>query len=157
MILRTQTIFQLRKFGLMPNINRHVSSLPSIGVIGVPYWNGQRKPGVELAPDALRGYGLLHKLNVINPNVVDFGNLNFDILPNDQTGLIDSSTTVHNKNEFIFARMCTRLSQMVQDVTEKGFVPLILGGDHSMAVGSVFGSFNAKREPDVDMSVVSIY
>src|SRR5699024_5301904 len=47
--------------------NRH-----SVGVIGVPFWKGQPKPGTDRAPDKLRQFGLLDLLQLIQPNVIDF-------------------------------------------------------------------------------------
>lgn len=127
----------------------------SVAVVGAPFWNGQFKPGTEQGPDSLRGFGLLNKLNQIQENVVDFGNLNFglsEFLPRD---IPESTSPLVNKNEFLLARMCSQLSRFVATSIEQGHVPLILGGDHSIAVGSVLGTCNAPQFREQDISLVS--
>lgn len=129
----------------------------SIGVIGAPFWKGQSHPGTDVGPDVLRGYGLLTKLDRIQENVVDFGNLHFGLAHVPLHELIDSSVKLSNKNEFMLAQMCAHLSHFVQTTLDKGFVSLILGGDHSIAVGSVIGTCNAQRYQDKDISVVNLF
>lgn len=128
-----------------------------VGVIGAPWWNGQKKMGTELGPDTLRAYGLLKRLIAIQKDVVDFGNLNFD-LQNSATPdqLIDSSVQLSSKNEFLASQMNRTLSSYVQSLVSKGYVSLVLGGDHSIAAGSVIGTCGAKKQLGADISLVCL-
>lgn len=131
---------------------------PSVAVVGAPFWNGQSKFGTELGPDALRAFGLLNKLTAIHPsNVIDLGNLHFG--PDDanlQLPLSWPSDTTYNKDAYLLAQMVKRLSSCVSSCIDSQYLPLVLGGDHSIAVGSVLGTCAAKRLEGQDISLLWI-
>jgi len=122
---------------LFPNLTTRSYS---IGVIVSPFWAVQTHLGTEAAPDALRGAGLLNKLQLIQPNLVDFGNLHFGLAHARSGEIMPADVKLQNRNEFALAQMCGQLSHFVSAAVRKGFVPLTLGGDHSIAVGSVMGT-----------------
>ena len=138
-------------------VNLKLPPFHSSWVRRAPLWTGHSSPVTDPGPESLRGYGLLNKLNPINEHVVDFGNLNFDFSQLSPQDMPDISNKLSNKNEFILAKMCSQLSNFVKTATDKGYVSLILGGDHSIAVGSVIGTCNAERFKDNDVSLVSLY
>ncbi|KAH9404803.1 Amino-acid acetyltransferase, mitochondrial [Tyrophagus putrescentiae] len=137
--------------------NGSITAPRSVAVLGAPFWNGQPKSGTELAPDALRANGLLNKLTAIQSNVIDMGNLhlgldadNFDNLPKSWP------SGNHNKNAYLIAQMVKRLSTSVASLIDKEYLPMVLGGDHSIAVGSVLGTCSAKRLQGEEISLLWI-
>ncbi|OTF73823.1 hypothetical protein BLA29_014233 [Euroglyphus maynei] len=62
-----------------------------------------------------------------------------------------------NPNEFNLWRLCQKLSKCIENLSQNGFVPLILGGDHSIAVGSIIGTQRASINNGNDLSLVRFY
>lgn len=131
----------LARSSLLLNSRRAQST---IGVIGVAFGRGQRKPGTEQAPDALRQSGLVKRLEALHPSqVIDLGNINFELC---QLGEFEhdlDGCKVANATELLMVQMCRRLSGAVEGTIKRGMTPLVIGGDHSIAVGSIMGSLNA--------------
>ncbi|XP_046918479.2 arginase [Dermatophagoides farinae] len=124
----------------------------NIGVIGIPFWYGQSKLGTNQAPETLRSKGLIDKLSTCfgQNHVIDFGNISLEIAPNE---LILNDNQWKNPNEFNLWRICQKSSQCIENLVKNGYVPLILGGDHSIAVGSVMGTQRALAN---DLSLIWI-
>ncbi|MEK5170685.1 MULTISPECIES: arginase [Staphylococcus] len=106
-----------------------------IEIIGAPSTFGQKKLGVNLGPDAIRYAGLLSRLKKMGLDVIDKGNievptLDVEKLNSDQEGL-------RNYDEIV--TVSENLSKATSEIVEKGNFPLTLGGDHSIAVGSISG------------------
>lgn len=106
-----------------------------IEIIGAPSTFGQKKLGVNLGPDAIRYAGLLSRLKKIGLDVIDKGNIEVPTLDvekfnSDQEGL-------RNYDEIV--TVSENLSKATSEIVEKGNFPLTLGGDHSIAVGSISG------------------
>lgn len=127
----------------------------SVGVVGVPFWKGQRKPGTDRAPDSLRAFNLLNKLKLVQSNVVDFGNLRLDLSDLSGAVAMSSGVPVSNPSEYIMSRMFASVSQSVQSLVKSDFVPVVIGGDHSIAAGSVHGTCSAVHQSGDDISLVS--
>ena len=105
-----------------------------ISVIGVPMWLGQTRYGTNLGPNAIRSAGLIDHLKNISPNVIDEGNIRIGI-----TGQIQRNGE-NIKNLKTVAAANDKLATKVSLVMEKNRFPLILGGDHSIAIGSLAGA-----------------
>ncbi|WP_367121619.1 arginase [Staphylococcus capitis] len=106
-----------------------------IEIIGAPSTFGQKKLGVNLGPDAIRYAGLLSRLKKIGLDVIDKGNIEVPSLDvekfnSDQEGL-------RNYDEIV--TVSENLSKATSEIVKKGNFPLTLGGDHSIAVGSISG------------------
>ena len=106
-----------------------------IEIIGAPSTFGQKKLGVNLGPDAIRYAGLLSRLKKIGLDVIDKGNIEVPTLyvekfNSDQEGL-------RNYDEIV--TVSENLSKATSEIVKKGNFPLTLGGDHSIAVGSISG------------------
>lgn len=106
-----------------------------IEIIGAPSTYGQRKLGVNFGPDAIRYAGIVDRIRAIGLSVEDSGNIevpaiDLDKFNSEQEGLrnLDEIITVSNN-----------LSEAVSNSIEKNNFPLILGGDHSIAIGSISG------------------
>uniref|UniRef100_A0A3P9PQE0 Arginase n=1 Tax=Poecilia reticulata TaxID=8081 RepID=A0A3P9PQE0_POERE len=104
----------------------------SVGIIGAPFSKGQSKDGVECAPNKLRAAGLLDRLQQQGCAVKDYGNLTFENVALDEpVNGSKSVRTVGSANQ--------RLSEAVKAVKRDGHTAMILGGDHSLAIGSIHG------------------
>ena len=106
-----------------------------IEIIGAPSTFGQKKLGVNLGPDAIRHAGLLSRLKKMGLDVIDKGNIEVPTLDvekfnSDQEGL-------RNYDEIV--TVSENLSKATSEIVKKGNFPLTLGGDHSIAVGSISG------------------
>ncbi|XP_078085706.1 arginase-1-like [Mustelus asterias] len=103
-----------------------------IGILGAPLSRGQGNDGVRMGPDALRKSGLLTALQTGGCNLKDYGDLKFEDVPKDEPfRTIKRPRTVGKANE--------KVSQAVKKVKADGRICVILGGDHSLAIGSISG------------------
>lgn len=105
----------------------------AIDIIGAPSTFGQRKLGVDLGPTAIRYAGLISRLKQLDLDVYDKGDIkvpavNIEKFHSEQKGL-------RNYDEIIDVNQ--ELNKEVSASIENNRFPLVLGGDHSIAVGSV--------------------
>ena len=104
----------------------------NLTIIGVPMDLGQNRRGVDMGPSAIRYAGVVERLTDLGHTVKDEG----DILIS-QIRKEESSTTLRNLEQVIEAN--TALANKVHSVVEAGDFPLVLGGDHSIAIGTLAG------------------
>ena len=104
-----------------------------IRVIGVPLDLGQSRRGVDMGPSAVRVAGLEARLEAIGHNVEDGGNVAVAIPEQKKEG------AAHAKYLKEITATCTKSAELVLKTLESGKVPLVLGGDHSVAAGTVAG------------------
>lgn len=105
----------------------------AIDIIGAPSTFGQRKLGVDLGPTAIRYAGLISRLKQLDLDVYDKGDIkvpavNIEKFHSEQKGL-------RNYDEIIDVNQ--KLNKEVSASIENNRFPLVFGGDHSIAVGSV--------------------
>jgi arginase len=105
-----------------------------VHVIGVPLDLGGARRGVDMGPSALRIAGLGDQIMALGRVVVDKGNLPAAI-PETESEADDSQKYIHE-----IARVCRRLHMTCLQSLDEGALPLVLGGDHSLAAGSVAAS-----------------
>lgn len=106
-----------------------------IEIIGAPTAFGQRKLGVNFGPDALRYAGLIERIEDIGHEVIDKGNVQSPVL--DMKKYKSEQKSLRNLEEVI--AFSNNLYESVNETVEKGHFPLILGGDHSLSIGSIAG------------------
>ena len=104
-----------------------------IRVIGVPLDLGQSRRGVDMGPSAVRVAGLEARLEAIGHIVEDAGNIAVAIPEQKKEGAANSKYLKE------ITATCTSSADLVLKTLEAGKVPLVLGGDHSVAVGTVSG------------------
>jgi arginase len=104
-----------------------------IAVIGAPMDLGAGRRGVDMGPSALRVAGLNQKLAELGYLAEDLGNVVVDQPESLPTG------PVHARYLPQIAHTCARLAEIVERAADQGQVPLVLGGDHSAAIGTVAG------------------
>lgn len=104
-----------------------------IAVIGAPMDLGAGRRGVDMGPSALRIARLHERLTSLGYRVDDLGNVAVDqpeSLPSGPANARFLPQIVHT---------CERLADMVEKAADRGHVPLVLGGDHSIAAGTIAG------------------
>ena len=104
-----------------------------IAVIGAPMDLGAGRRGVDMGPSALRVAGLNQKLAELGYLAEDLGNVIVDQPESLPAG------PVHARYLPQIAHTCARLADMVERAADQERVPLVLGGDHSAAIGTVAG------------------
>jgi arginase len=104
-----------------------------IRVIGVPLDLGQSRRGVDMGPSAVRVAGLEARLEAIGHVVEDAGNIAVAIPEQKKVGV---ATAKYLKE---ITATCTKSADLVLKTLESSKVPLVLGGDHSVAAGTVSG------------------
>ena len=104
-----------------------------IRVIGVPLDLGQSRRGVDMGVSAVRVAGLEARLEGLGHIVVDGGNVAVAIAEQKKAG----NPRAKYLKEIV--QTCTKEAELVIKTLEEGMVPITLGGDHSIAVGSVSG------------------
>jgi arginase len=102
-------------------------------VIGVPLDMGASRRGVDMGPSAMRVAGLEARLEALGHQVTDGGNIRVEIAETRASG----NKSARYLTEI--AETCTRTAEAVVKTLEEGMTPLVLGGDHSLAAGSVSG------------------
>ena len=105
----------------------------TIGILGVPLDLGQQRRGVDMGPSALRAARLQSSLRGLGHTVDDAGNLTVVIPETQSEG--DGRTRFLDE----IADVCRGVSQRVSAFVRQGETPLVVGGDHSIAVGTAAG------------------
>ncbi|XP_035514381.1 arginase-1 [Morone saxatilis] len=132
----------LRQLTLTVSRHLHHHHHQSVGIIGAPFSKGQPRGGVERGPDLIRSAGLLQRLEEQGCAVKDYGNLTFEEVVDDEpVGRVKRARAVGSANQ--------RLSEAVRDVKKDGHTSVMLGGDHSLAIGSIHGHSAAVGELSV--------
>jgi arginase len=108
-----------------------------IGIIGVPMDLGAGRRGVDMGPYAIRYAGLEHDLQAMGLRVIDYHNI---AVPGPESG---EPGNPRAKFEERIETACVELRQRVGDIARADGFPLVLGGDHSIAMGSVAGLLDA--------------
>lgn len=104
-----------------------------ISIIGVPSDYGQRRRGVDMGPSAIRYSGVIDRLQALQFNVKDEGDIRLKLVKEQQKGdpkLLNLEEIIHLSED---------LARKVSDVISNNSIPLVLGGDHSIAIGTLAG------------------
>src|ERR1700761_9435854 len=102
-----------------------------VEVIGVPMDLGADRRGVDMGPPAGRYAGLHAALERLGVEAIDRGNIPVRVAES------ASPEEANAKYLPIIAEACDLLAQQVADVVRRGGFPLVLGGDHSIAIGTL--------------------
>lgn len=108
-------------------------ALLNIAMIGVPMDLGQLRRGVDMGPSAIRYAGARDRLESIGHQVIDEGDIYIDHTQNDDS----INTSLRNLDAVVSANI--ELAHKVDKVVGEGRFPLVLGGDHSIAIGTLAG------------------
>lgn len=121
----------------------------NINLIGVPLYFGCDKKGVDLSPDILRNNGLIDILEKHNHKVFDLGNLHVKQM-SEQDKFKDNKSMKYLSP---VVELNNNLAQSVCCSLNSGYFPLVIGGDHSLGLGSICG---ASKHFKNDLAVIWI-
>ena len=105
-----------------------------IRIIGVPMDLGASRRGVDMGPSALRVAGLQSRLKQLGRQVEDVGNISVPQAEEQPYG--------EKRARYLdeISEICKNLAAMVRAALDEGMLPVVLGGDHSIAAGTVAGA-----------------
>jgi arginase len=110
-----------------------------VAVIGAPLDLGAGRRGVDMGPSAIRYAGLDQQLaEKLGVEVSDAGNVSSPVLETTPMG------DEHARYLDQILDLCDRLAVLVAQAAGRGAMPLVLGGDHSVALGSLLGMAQAR-------------
>jgi arginase len=111
-----------------------------VRIIGVPMDLGQSRRGVDMGPSALRGAGLQTSMKKLGLQVEDIGNLSVKQPEEMPVG--------EKRAKYLqeIAETCGDVAAAAEKALSEGFLPLVLGGDHSIAAGVAAGVANYFRK-----------
>jgi arginase len=118
-----------------------------VSIIGAPINYGAGLAGVDLGPAAMRIAGLVHCIEKQGYKVNDLGDIKPTVSPFPST-----YEKLKHLNEIVIA--CQEISAKVQTSLLAGDLPLILGGDHSIAIGSVSSVSSFYREQKKELGLI---
>jgi arginase len=114
-----------------------------IRIIGAPMDLGADRRGVDIGPSAIRYANLSEHLQRLGHTVRDQGNI---MIPQPESHPVGNP---HLKYLEPIVKAAEELSQIVSETLQAGEFPLILGGDHSIALGSISGVARQHRDVGV--------
>ena len=115
--------------------------IPRVDVVGVPMDLGADRRGVDMGPSAVRYARLQESLERLGITVVDRGNVAVNVP--EAAPETDHSAKYLPEIEAANAR----LAKLVEEIVRGGGFPLVLGGDHSIAIGTLAGITRARGRP----------
>jgi arginase len=104
-----------------------------LAIIGAALDLGAGRRGVDMGPSAIRYAGIDDRLAVLGLDCVDLGNV--------ETAVAEAAEEVDPRARFLpdIKRAGERIARLVSGVTRERKVPIVLGGDHSVAIGTLGG------------------
>ena len=124
-----------------------------VGILGVPLGYGAGKTGSELGVEAMRlspirGHALIDHIRSLGYSVEDLGNVEI-VKP-----AIPGDTETHPRFIDEMVASCANIATAVKGVLAGGALPVILGGDHSIAIGSVAGVASHARDEGNEIGLI---
>ena len=108
-------------------------SVESVAVIGAALDLGAGRRGVDMGPSAIRYAGLAERLQELGREVIDLGNVPASLAETTEAG------DEHARFLPQILATCERIAEVVTRARTDGHLPVVLGGDHSVALGSLGG------------------
>src|SRR6266566_2315996 len=121
-----------------------------VAIIGAPLDLGQDRRGVDMGPSAMRVANLNRRLTALGYQVEDLGNI-----PVAQPEAAPEGPS-HARYLPQIAETCRRLAITVEKSVSAEKVPLLLGGDHSIAIGTVAGLSRCFRKKKQQVGLIWI-
>jgi arginase len=113
-----------------------------VDIIGVPMDLGASRRGVDMGPSAIRYARLHERLRELGiPEVLDHGNLP---VPIRESAAVNSASA---KYFDVIEKVNIDLGRLVEESLQSGGLPIVLGGDHSIAIGTLAGLTRARSRP----------
>jgi arginase len=104
-----------------------------VAIIGAELDLGAGRRGVDMGPSAIRYAGLGERLAALGIRSEDWGNV--------YTNVRETMDPGDHRARFLseIREVCERIAEQVRTAVDNGFTPLVLGGDHSVALGTIGG------------------
>ena len=120
----------------------------SLSMLGVPLGYGASMAGVDIGPAALRVARITQRIARLGYSVHDLGDMR---LERPQT-----FPEVEEKLKYVreISNACEQLAVEVEEILKSGQLPLILGGDHSIAIGSFAGAASYYRKQNETLGLI---
>jgi arginase len=109
-----------------------------LAIIGAPLDLGAGRRGVDMGPSAIRYAGLRARLEELGLDSVDLGNVELVVPEEIEEG--DARARFLTQ----IRAACEDVAELVRRAREQGLTPLVLGGDHSVALGTLGGLARAR-------------
>src|SRR5215475_5062856 len=108
-------------------------TLAPVALIGAGLDLGAGRRGVDMGPSAIRYAGLQERVERLGRLCVDWGDVD--------TGLPEATEVGNPRARYLesIKRSCGRVAALVSEARASGYLPLVLGGDHSIAIGTLGG------------------
>jgi arginase len=127
-----------------------IKNSKKINIIGAPISIASPHKGASLGPDAIRLSGLYETLSNMGLEYLDSGNIYSLEEPYPpiefEKGKIKYLEQVYN--------FCSILKDKVYNSLKNDYIPLVLGGDHSLAIGSIAGVSKFYKEKNIDFGLI---
>ena len=122
----------------------------TVAVIGAPMDLGAGRRGVDMGPSAIRLALLGDRLAQLGYAVEDMGNVD--------VAQPESIPEGHDRARYLpeIAQTCTRLADKVGGALRDGKFPIVLGGDHSVAIGTISGISQNQRDQGKSLGLIWI-
>ena len=104
-----------------------------VAILGAPLDLGAARRGVDMGPSAIRYAGLADRLGGLGLGVEDLGNVTAEI---PEIAVVSDE---HARYLTEILATCSQIATRVRDIASTGRMPLVLGGDHSIAMGTLAG------------------
>jgi len=108
-----------------------------ISMIGVPMDLGQLRRGVDMGPSAIRCAGVNERLESLCQDIEDLGDMTIGQREDEKEGGEPASEELRNLKAI--TKASAKLAETVDKIVASGAFPLVLGGDHSIAIGTLAG------------------
>lgn len=120
----------------------------SLSILGVPLGYGASMAGVDIGPAALRVARLNQRIARLGYSVHDLGDM-----PLERPQTVPE---VDEKLKYVreISNACEQLAVKVEDILKAGQLPLVLGGDHSIAIGSFAGAVSFYKQQDQTLGLI---
>src|ERR671936_1894232 len=105
----------------------------SIAIIGAALDLGAGRRGVDMGPSAIRYAGLEERLGSLGFDCADWGNVEAEVA--------EATSEGDPTARFLppILATCERIARRVDEAVSDGRIPIVLGGDHSIALGTIGG------------------
>jgi len=117
-------------------IPAHISK--QVAIIGAALDLGSGRRGVDMGPSAIRYAGIEERLTGLGYTCVDWGNV--------ETAVLEATAVDDERARYLpeIKAACVHVTRLVELALEQGQLPLVLGGDHSIALGTLGGLARAR-------------
>jgi arginase len=120
---------------------RSAATPARVDVIGVPMDLGADRRGVDMGPFAIRYARLREGLEALGiEKIFDHGNLTVPVPESHAAQAVKNAKYLP-----IILAVCDELSRLVEEAIRNGGTPIVLGGDHSIAIGTLAGVWRARK------------